>query len=103
MRSIVSIQVLSGIICFCCASYLILTIYYPYSIQTFIGQMRLGFQLTQIQAKGLVPNKSVALTGKANSSTESYICDAEKGNSTHNQTSSVSFEIHRFTALRRSY
>ena len=103
MRSMVSIQILSGVICFCCVSYFIIILYFPYSIGNFIGHMNLGLQQERIEAQRLIPDRSTALTGKANSSTESYICDAVKSSPTHNRTSPLSFEIHRFNHLHRSY
>ena len=99
----ISFQVLFKIISFCCLSLFILLISLRYFIPNSTRQISFEFQQIPIEEKNYLPDKSIASIRTANSSTESYICDAVKSNHTHNRTSSFSFEDHRFTALRRSY
>ena len=101
MRSLISIQILAAVICFCCISYFFIFIYDQRSVRNIIEILSVGFQQSQLEARKLLPGKSIALTGKANSSTESYICSAVKNDHLHNRTSSLSFQLHRFNALQR--
>lgn len=110
MPSLVSVQILAGVICFFCTAYLILSIFYPISFQQIIGEFRLQPQLlysdntksTNVNKSNIDIQQYLPIRPK-NLSSYSYICDYIKPNDTHNQTSSFSFETHRVNALHRKY
>jgi len=108
MPSLVSIQILSGVICFCCTSYLIISIFYPTSFINFIGE--LNFKDRQNHVSLITNNTKLNSTTLQNTfiprndlSNRSFICDAVKTDNQHNKTSVLSFETHLFNALRRKY
>ena len=102
MTSRVFIQVLSGLIIFLFIVYLFQSMFYPLSLRNIFGK-----QTFQTGPKNInTANTTIALLSALTKSTvsfsnESYICDAVQKTDGHNQTSPLSFENHRFTALRR--
>jgi hypothetical protein len=108
MPSLVSVQILSGIICFFCTTYLIISMFYPISLKNIIGE--LNFQIQQNPVSIITNNTKINLTTTkltsthtTNLSTQSFICDAVKTDNQHNKSNDFSFETHRFNALRRKY
>jgi hypothetical protein len=109
MPSLVSVQILFGIICFFYTTYLILSIFYLFPIQNIPGELRSQSGRTNINTttnatKLISTNQQSTLVHKANLSTESFICDYVKKGNEHNQSNtSSSFEKHLSNALRREY
>jgi hypothetical protein len=109
MPSLVSVQILSGIICFFCITYFILSVFYPFPIQNIIGGLRsqpgrTNINTTTNATKLISTTQPSTLVHKANLSTESFICDYVKKDNEHNQSNtSLSFEKHLSNALRRKY
>jgi len=109
MPSLVSVQILSGIICFFCTTYLILSIFYPFSIQNIPGELRsqpgrTNINTTTNATKLISTNQQSTLVHTANLRNESFICDYVKKDNEHNQSNtSSSFEKHLWNALRREY
>jgi hypothetical protein len=108
MPSLVSIQILSGIICFFCTTYLIISIFYPISFKNIIDE--LNFQNRQKFVSIITNNTKINLTPLQNTlirttnlGTQSFICDAVKTDNQHNKSNASSFETHRLNALRRKY
>jgi hypothetical protein len=107
MPSLVSVQIFSGLICFFCIAYIILSILYPFSFQNIFGKLR--FQVQHTNASTTITTTTLILSASTqstsihsnNSNIESYICDAVKKDNEHNKTNLLSFESHRFNALRR--
>jgi hypothetical protein len=107
MPSLISIQILSTIICFFCATYLIISIFYPFSFENIINGLH--FQLRQsnvdrlINTTGFTPTKTQSiLILSTNLSNKSFICDYVKNDNVHNKTSPLSFDNHRLNALHRT-
>ena len=103
MPSLVSVQILAAIVCFCCISYFIIIVYPPVSFQNIAMIFTKGNQSVIVQTTTIstTTTTTTTTTVKFNYTTESYICDAVNRNSSHNTTSSLSFQLHRFNALRR--
>ncbi len=106
MPSFVSVKIFSGLICFFFIVYVIQSMYYPFSFENIFGKLYFQVQLTNISIT-ITTTKLTSVSTQsmvfysANLSTESYICDAVKKDDGHNKTSLLSFENHRFNALRR--
>ncbi len=108
MPSRISIQILSGIICFFCVTYLITSIFYPFSFENIISGLH--FQLRQSNVDklintttGFTPTKTQSiLILSTNLSNKSFICDYVKKDNVHNKTSPLSFDNHRLNALHRT-
>jgi len=108
MPSLVSVQILSGIICFCCTSYLFISIFYPISFINFIGELNFqnrkgNVSIITNHTKLIPTNFQNTLILRTNLGNQSFICDAVKTDNPHNKSSSSSFETHLFNALRRKY
>jgi hypothetical protein len=102
LRTLASIQVLSGIIGCLCIAFLIISILYSFSSQNFID--RLSFQPwpKNIYRKTNA-NKQKPIIDTISLNNESFICDYVKSNNESDTKSSLSFEKHRLNALRRKY
>ena len=106
--SITSFKIISGIIGFCCTIYVVISIFYPLSLQKVI----VGFNFQPLQknltlidniTKLVENNKTETMNHTITLGVDSFICDHQIENTTHKQMTILSFEEHRLNALRRKH
>ncbi|CAF3164160.1 unnamed protein product [Rotaria socialis] len=104
LSSTFTLQLLSGIIFLFCTLYLVFSIHHPFTFNKII----VGIDFKRWQTNGNTNNDiTKLLTGNetnvkihsSNLSSESFICDYDKNNDTHQQTN-IEFKNHRLNALR---